>query len=170
MTTNAVMGRPDWDDWFMGMCFWTSMRSPDPHTKHGAVLCNSNHQILGVGYNGFPRGCKDTELPTTRPEKYDVIIHAEDNCLMNSQNLLFGDNYRMYITGFPCIRCFVKIMQYNITQVIYGPLSSACVPQIDKERVMQLSGHKKIELREYSGIFLGQKNIDLLKGLLLPSE
>lgn len=165
-----MLSRPKWDDWLMGMCFWVSLRSPDPSTKHGAILCNNQHQILGIGYNGFPRGCKDVELPLTRPEKYDIIIHAEDNCLLNSQNLLLGSGYTMYITGFPCSRCFSKLIQCGIQRVVYGPLFSHCVQTEQIEIVNRLAREANIQLQEYTGSFSCLKNIDLFQGLLSSSS
>lgn len=29
----------------------------------GAVIVNADNVILGIGYNGFPRGCCDSDLP-----------------------------------------------------------------------------------------------------------
>lgn len=29
----------------------------------GAVLVSQDNIILGIGYNGFPRGCSDSQLP-----------------------------------------------------------------------------------------------------------
>ncbi len=29
----------------------------------GAVLVSQDNIILGIGYNGFPRGCPDADLP-----------------------------------------------------------------------------------------------------------
>lgn len=151
--------RPNWDDWFMGMCFWVSLRSPDPATKHGAILCNDRHQILGVGYNGFPRGGRDAELPTTRPLKYNWMVHAESNCLMNSQNLLLDGNYSMYITGMPCPNCMLLMIQAGIKTVTYGPVTSACVNENDAWVVQLLAEEYKIKVISYA------KRFDL-KGLL----
>jgi len=161
-----IHSQPKWDDWFMGMCCWVSLRSPDPSTKHGAVLCNEYHQILGVGYNGFPRGCKDSELPLTRPGKYEVIIHAEDNCLLNSQNIILGGKYTMYITGFPCPRCFAKIIQRGIQKVIYGPLSSKCVQAEQIQLVKKLSQDVGLHIEKYSGEFDCLKSTNIFQGLL----
>ena len=160
------INRPSWEDWFMGMCFWVSLRSPDPSTKHGAILCNSSHQILGVGYNGFPRGCNDGDMPLTRPEKYDIMIHAEENCLLNSQNLILGIGHTMYITGFPCSRCFAKIIQCGIHKVVYGPVPSMCVQEEQIQLVEKLSNSGNVSLEEYMGNFDGLKNIDIFKGML----
>ena len=162
--------RPHWDDWFIGMCFWVSLRSPDPSTKHGAILCNEHRQILGMGYNGFPRGCKDDELPLTRPAKYDIIIHAEENCLLNSQNLSMGGNYTMYITGFPCPRCFAKLIQCGIQKVIYGPLSSSCIQNSQLQAIETLSEQSGIDLVQYTGSFDCLRNTDIFKGMLSVSS
>ena len=37
-----------------------AMRSKDPNTQAGAVIVDENNVIVGLGYNGFPRGCSFT--------------------------------------------------------------------------------------------------------------
>ncbi len=32
----------------------------------GAVIVNGDNVILGIGYNGFPRGCCDSDLPWSK--------------------------------------------------------------------------------------------------------
>ena len=52
--------------------------SKDPSTKVGVVIVGDKGQIVSQGYNGFPRGFKDTiERYSNRPTKYKYIIHAE---------------------------------------------------------------------------------------------
>jgi len=139
-------GRPDWDSWFMSLCSVVASRSHDPSTKHGAILSNSRHQILGVGYNGFPRGGRDTALPRTRPLKYEYIVHAEANCLLNSQNLMMSDDYTMYVTGMPCSRCLLLMIQSNVKYVVYGSVSSKCV---DSNITKHLAEEYGIGMREF---------------------
>ncbi len=55
-----------WDDYFMAIAFLSSMRSKDPSTQVGACIVNTERRIVGIGYNGFPRGCSDDELPWSR--------------------------------------------------------------------------------------------------------
>lgn len=55
-----------WDDYFMAIAFLSAMRSKDPSTQVGACIVNSDKRIVGIGYNGFPRGCSDDELPWSR--------------------------------------------------------------------------------------------------------
>ena len=66
---STVQKRTDvikWDDYFMAIAFLSSMRSKDPSTQVGACIVNPDKRIVGMGYNGFPRGCSDDELPWCR--------------------------------------------------------------------------------------------------------
>ncbi|KAG2424706.1 hypothetical protein HXX76_014282 [Chlamydomonas incerta] len=56
-------GSLSWDDYFMALAFLSAERSKDPNKQVGAVIVNAEHVILGIGYNGFPRGCCDSDLP-----------------------------------------------------------------------------------------------------------
>ena len=47
--------------------------SKDPSKKIGAVVIGENGQVLAQGYNGFPRGVKDTEERYTI-EKLSITI------------------------------------------------------------------------------------------------
>ncbi|CAB1117972.1 unnamed protein product [Ectocarpus sp. CCAP 1310/34] len=61
-----------WDDYFMSVAFLSAMRSKDPSTQVGAWLrcvtsiVNQDKRIVGIGYNGFPMGCSDDDLPWAR--------------------------------------------------------------------------------------------------------
>lgn len=52
-------------------------------------IVNSQNQIVGIGYNGFPRGCSDDSLPWGRDAeneldtKYMYVCHAEMNAILN---------------------------------------------------------------------------------------
>ena len=57
-----VLKRADalpWDDYFMAVAYLSAMRSKDPNTQVGACIVNDDKRIVGIGYNGFPRGCSD---------------------------------------------------------------------------------------------------------------
>jgi deoxycytidylate deaminase len=138
----------------MSIAFVVSQRSCDPSTKHGAVLSNKKKQIIGVGYNGFPRGGNDHVLPTSRPSKYGYIIHAESNCILNSQNLLLSDNYVMHVTGFPCNSCMLLMIQSGVKTVVYGPITSACVDHKNISIVRHLANEYNINMVYYGGPFL----------------
>ncbi len=38
----------------------------DPSTQVGACIVDPEQKIVGIGYNGFPRGCSDDDLPWAR--------------------------------------------------------------------------------------------------------
>lgn len=52
-----------WDDYFMSIAYLSSLRSKDPRTKVGACIVDEQSRIVGIGYNGFPTGCSDADLP-----------------------------------------------------------------------------------------------------------
>jgi dCMP deaminase len=107
--------RPDWTDYFLGLAKVISQRSHDIHTKHGCVITDSNNRILGVGYNGFPRGLDDSNLPTSRPEKYPWMVHSERNALSNC--VVRPDNGIAYVTGQCCNDCIIALWQEGIKKV-----------------------------------------------------
>ena len=107
--------RPNWTDYFLGLAKVASQRSHDIHTQHGCVITDRNHRILGVGYNGFPKGMDDKKLPTSRPEKYSWMIHAERNALSNC--VIRPDNGVAYVTGQCCNDCIKALWQEGITEV-----------------------------------------------------
>lgn len=48
-----------WDQYFMAMAHLAAFRSKDPNTQVGACIINPQKRVVGMGYNGFPRGCDD---------------------------------------------------------------------------------------------------------------
>ena len=110
------MKRPGWTDYFLGLAKVVSQRSHDIHTKHGCVITDKKHRILGVGYNGYPRGLSDSSLPTQRPDKYHWMIHAEKNALSNC--IVRPDNGIAYVTGQCCNDCVMALWQEGV-QTIY---------------------------------------------------
>ena len=58
-----------WDEYFMGVAALSAKRSKDPSTQVGACVVNEDKRIIGIGYNGFPMGCKDDEFPWGKEAK-----------------------------------------------------------------------------------------------------
>lgn len=108
--------RPSWTDYFLGLAKVVAQRSHDIHTQHGCIITDQNRRILGVGYNGFPKQLDDSVLPTSRPEKYNWMIHAERNALSNC--IVRPDNGIAYVTGQCCNDCVMSLWQEGITEVI----------------------------------------------------
>ena len=112
-----------WDDYFMGIALLSAQRSKDPSTRVGACIVDESNKIVGIGYNGFPRGCSDDELPWARKAadvkdtKYPYVVHAEVNAILNSTVKL--NNAKMYVALFPCNECAKMIIQAGIKEIIY---------------------------------------------------
>ena len=124
--------RPSWDDYFMGIAFITSLRSPDPDTKHGCVIVNNNRHILGTGYNGAVSGINLTPKMLKRPEKYLHLLHAEVNSLNNAPYDLRGCT--TYVTGTSCYNCLMNLCQRGITKVIQAARQGS---QIDDSELIE---------------------------------
>lgn len=112
-----------WDEYFMGVAVLSSLRSKDPNTQVGACIVNPDKRIVGVGYNGFPRGCSDDELPWDRDgewieTKYPYVCHAELNAILNS-SLPSLKGSTLYVALFPCNECAKAIIQTGIKKVVY---------------------------------------------------
>ena len=95
-----------------------SQRSKDPSTQGGAVLVDQDNIVVGLGYNGFPRGITDEQLPWERKgdfleTKYAYVVHAEENAVYNA-NAQTKD-CKLYCTLFPCNECVKTIIQNGIT-------------------------------------------------------
>lgn len=108
--------RPSWTDYFLGIAKVVSQRSHDIHTQHGCVITDQNHRILGVGYNGFPRGLQDDKLPVNRPDKYHWMVHSERNALSNC--VVRPDQGIAYVTGQCCNDCIIALWQEGVCKVI----------------------------------------------------
>lgn len=99
-----------WDTRFLALAKEISTWSKDPSTKVGCVLVNTEtHDVIGMGYNGFPTGIKDDDRLLDRNIKYDLILHAEDNAIMNAKNNTWDAVYTYPLP--PCARCACKLIQ-----------------------------------------------------------
>ncbi|RME26406.1 MAG: cytidine deaminase [Candidatus Zixiibacteriota bacterium] len=113
-----------WDDYFMAVAQLSAQRSKDPNTQVGACIVNRSKRIIGIGYNGFPAGCSDDELPWSREgdfldTKYPYVCHAEMNAITNASNKPELDGASLYVSLFPCNECAKLIVQVGIKEVVY---------------------------------------------------
>ena len=111
-----------WEEYFMGLAQLSALRSKDGNTKVGSCIVNGKNRIVGIGYNGFPNGCDDSEFPwgtegDFTERKYAYVVHAELNAILNATRAL--DGCRIYTSLFPCNECCKAIIQSGIVEVIY---------------------------------------------------
>lgn len=119
-------GYLSWDDYFMAIAFLSAQRSKDPNRQVGACLVSQSGVILGIGYNGFPRGCSDDSLPWAKKSitgdplltKYPYVCHAEVNAILNT-NHASATGQRLYVTMFPCNECAKIIIQSGVAEIVY---------------------------------------------------
>jgi len=105
------MSRPTWHDYFIGLAYIASTRSHDTQTQVGCVIVKDK-KVISMGYNGFCSGIEDEILPTVRPDKYPLMVHAEENAVSNM--IVKPDEAEAYITHRPCHRCAKLLWQNNI--------------------------------------------------------
>lgn len=108
----------------MAIAQLSAKRSKDPSTQVGACIVNKNKRIIGIGYNGFPTGCSDDELPWDREgeylnTKYPYVCHAEMNAITNASNKPDLDGASLYVSLFPCNECAKLIVQVGIKEVVF---------------------------------------------------
>lgn len=111
-----------WDECFMRIAHVIAERSKDPSTQAGAVVVNENKIVVGLGYNGWPRGIHDDYLPWERKgefldTKYAYVVHAEENAIYNSNDQPHGCS--IYTTLFPCNECAKTLIQNGIKEIVY---------------------------------------------------
>jgi dCMP deaminase len=107
----------NWHSYFMNLAYNISLKSKDKK-KVGAILVSSiNNRIISTGYNGLPAGINDNIDWTNRELVHSMIIHAEMNCILYSNNKF--ENSILYCTLSPCKDCIKIIAAAKINKVIY---------------------------------------------------
>ena len=122
--------RPTWDEYFLSFAALASSRSHDSETQVGCVIVGDK-KILAVGYNGFCSGVNEESLPTTRPDKYPYMVHAEENAISNMVINTSSEKIA-YLTHTPCYRC-AKLLWQNGIRDWRIPLSENRVHGFAKE-------------------------------------
>jgi dCMP deaminase len=107
-------------DNYMEVAEVVAKRSHDAETKVGAVLVNDKSgAIIATGFNGFVRGACDSQLPRTRPLKYEFILHAEQNLIANcARHGISMEGCTIICTMSPCKLCMRLLINCGITKVV----------------------------------------------------
>jgi len=162
---------PSWKDYFLGIAFDVAERSKDANTHHGCVLVDKENHILATGYNSFPKGMRDNELPNVRPKpgdekdihkcKYLWMKHSEKNALGNcSADLLHLDGVTAYVTGKPCYECMSDLWVFNVRTVIYADTYGWQKDDIEKEQSDLFLEHTKMNVIAYKPNLNWRKRVD----------
>lgn len=113
-----------WHSYFMSIALLSSFRSKD-RVQNGACIVGEDKKIIGIGYNGMPRGIDDNidkywsdNDENMEYSRHTYVVHAEKNAIYNSITRdLKGST--LYVTQFPCNICAQALIQVGIKKVIY---------------------------------------------------
>lgn len=141
---------PSRDEKYMGLAFFHASFSKDPATQVGAVIVNLDNEITGTGYNGPPKKINDNSLDWSRPNKYPYIKHAEANAIDHS--LISTKNCTLYVTGIPCQKCMLEIVDAEISKVVYFDMKDI----VDSKSMLSNNSEMQItqEIARLSGVEL----------------
>ncbi len=150
MKTKSNQNFISWDECFMEMAKVIAKRSKDPSSQVGAIVANQQNVIVGAGYNGWPRGIENDDLPWDREgdfgdTKYAYVCHAEENAIYNSNNST--KDCKIYCTLYPCNECAKTIIQNGIKEVIYESNKYSDKPSFKASaKLFKLAG---VKVRQY---------------------
>jgi dCMP deaminase len=109
--------RPLWDDIWMEFAERLAQRSTCSRASVGCVVVSTdNSTVLGLGYNGGPKGLNNDCL-SEEPGKCGHL-HAEINALIKT-NYRDAAPKKVYLTTSPCYNCAVALINANIQEVIF---------------------------------------------------
>lgn len=154
----------------MAVAFLSAQRSKDPVSQVGACIVNTRNQIVGIGYNGMPRGCHDKDMPwgKTSPDpednKYMYVCHAELNAILN-KNSADVTGCAIYVALFPCNECAKLIIQAGINKIIYYSDKHKHKPHtIASKRMLDMAN---VQYRRYES---GRRKLTLDFKAVYPDE
>lgn len=114
----VILSLDKWDLRFLELAKFIAQWSKDPSTQTGSVIAKADKRIVSVGFNGFPRGVKDTEERLNdRETKYKIIVHCERNAILLADKSVEGCT--LYTWPFsPCSVCASFVIQAGITRCV----------------------------------------------------
>ena len=108
-----------WDRRFLQLADQIATWSKDPSRGVGAVVVTPSRQIVATGFNGLPRGFADLPERLQRPVKYDLIVHAELNAIIQcGRNGTSAIGCTVYTSFAPCVQCSLAMVQAGVARVV----------------------------------------------------
>jgi dCMP deaminase len=123
-------------------------RSSDAETQVVAELRSDKLKIIEV--NRFVSGAAD--LPNTRPDKYEFILHAEANAVYSAARQgLKTEGAVVYCTLSPCQSCIRTMFQAGIREIYYKDIHHAHNPDMKDIKVKETKrgSYIKMELANH---------------------
>lgn len=126
-----------WTEYFMEIARVVAKKSKDS-TKVGAILVGPDKEIRLTGFNGPPRGVRDTETRRERPTKYLFASHAEANLIaFAAREGIRTKDCTVVVTHAPCAGCAKALIQAGVSRVVHGDgQTSMPAEEFEAARVM----------------------------------
>lgn len=120
--------RPNIYKWAMEIALITATRATCPRRQVGCVLLDKYNRIIGLGYNGVPRG--DVHCTLTKDSlcfncSKCRAVHAEANALLQCADVM--DIETVITTCFPCWGCMLLLKNTGMKRLVYKEWSSMSV-------------------------------------------
>jgi len=119
---SQMLTQEKWDRRFLDIARQVSTWSKDPSTQVGAVLVDRMRQVVGTGFNGFPRGVDDhVDRYLDRPTKYAMVVHAELNAILQAGHRARGGTIYVYPSFGPpslCTGCAKAVIQSGVVRSV----------------------------------------------------
>ena len=111
----------DFPSYHMSFAETASRKSKD-ETKVGAALIGPFGEVRLTGFNGPPKGVRESPERRERPTKYLYTSHAEENLISFAARVgIPTDGCSVFVTHHPCSRCARQLIQAGIKHVVFGP-------------------------------------------------
>jgi dCMP deaminase len=163
-----LIGRPDWNQYFLAIAKVVSTRSTCSSRPVGCVITRGN-RILVTGYNGAPPGephCTDQgaegrifcarragQVPDEHKLNACRSLHAEANAIDLAERLGLSELLRgstVYTTLSPCVRCIERLKASGVAKVYYE-LAYASI-DLDRDRRWEAAAREAFEVYEQLAI------------------
>jgi dCMP deaminase len=121
MTTRV---RPPKDATFLNLAIVLSEQSTCIRRAVGCILTDSQHHIIGSGYNGNAAGfehcidnpCKGSCKPSNTDLHLCEAVHAEQNALMQCKDISLI--YTCYVSTSPCMHCMKMLLNTPCQRIV----------------------------------------------------
>lgn len=119
-----------WEKRMLALAREVAWWSKDPSTKVGCVLVDDRHRVVGMGYNGYPRGVVD-DVGVAREERLRRTVHAEVNAVLNAVGPVEGTT--AFVTAPTCASCAGVLIQAGVKRVVWPKSDEAFVERWREE-------------------------------------
>jgi dCMP deaminase len=146
----------EWQQYFMGFAEHAAAKSKDPSTRVGCVIVGPDGEIRSTGYNGIPRGVRDSAERLERPAKYLWVSHAEENAVAHAARVGVSlKGCTAYVTHHPCSRCARTLIQSGVAAVVVGP-SVTMMPAVEFETAREMFAEAGVKVEQALGLRTGR--------------